>query len=85
MIHCRLYTDVLVMYRAEKGGGPLFLKLWGLTERLIRGMGESIHLRSKGHGGRMHEYQFLTSLSTSDVMSTRDPIKGPTVLEPFQF
>ena len=33
----------------------------------------------------MHEYQFMTSLSTSDVISTQDPIKGPTALEPFQF
>ena len=73
------------IYRAEKGGDPLFLKLYRLAERLILGREESIHPGSKGHGGRMHEYQFVTSLSTSDVISTQDPIKGPTVLEPFQF
>ena len=33
----------------------------------------------------MHEYALITSLSTSDVISTLDPIKGSTVLEPFNF
>ena len=39
----------------------------------------------KGYGGKMHEYALITSLSTSDVISTLDPIKGSTVLEPLKF
>ena len=49
----------------------------------MRGVDPPSKVRS--HGGKMHEYTLITSLSTSDVISILDPIKGSTALEPFNF
>ena len=61
-------------------GAHYFFTMLGLAGGLIFARGSQSTQRSKGHGGRLHEYQFMMSLSTSDIISTRDPIKGSTAL-----